>query len=71
MQDHFIQQDFTRVIHAHGDHSQTVSNQDDVHAGMVGDVGTRKVMCSKDGDWLLPAVQALDCVDGDRLACCR
>jgi hypothetical protein len=69
VQQHFFHEYFARVFHTQGNHGKAVTNEDDVHAGVVGDVCAGKVMRRDHGDWLTLAIEALQCVEGDRFAC--
>lgn len=71
MKNHLVEQHFTSIVHTHSDHSKAVTNKDDVHAGMIGDMGTWEVMGSDDCDRLLLTVETLNGVDGNRFPCCE
>lgn len=68
MQQHLVHQHLTRVLHAEGNHGQTVADKNHVHAGMVGDMGAGEVMGSDHGYRFVLAVEGLERVDGDGLA---
>lgn len=52
MQQHLLDQHFTGIFHTQGDHGQAITDQDGIHASMIGNVGTREVMGSHHGDRL-------------------
>ena len=65
---HVLQRDLACILHAHGDHGEAVADEDDVHAGMIGDVGGGEVVGGDHGHGLVPAVQRLQGVDRHLLA---
>ena len=69
MQQHLLHQHFACILHTKCNHGQTISNKYHIHAGMVGDVGAGEVMRRDHGDGFVLAVEALESIDGDRLAC--
>lgn len=68
MQQHLLDQNFTRILHAEGYHGQAVAYQDHIHTGMVSDEGTREVVRRHDGDGLSLFVLGAERRDGDLLA---
>jgi hypothetical protein len=68
VQQHLLQQDLTGILHAQGDHGQTVADQYHVHTGVVGNVGAREVVGGDHGNGFILAVEALEGVDGNGLA---
>lgn len=68
MQDHFLEHYFTRILHAECYHCQTVADQDHVHPGSVGNMGTWKVVRSYHRDGFLLLVEGAERIDRDFLA---
>ena len=68
VQQHLLHDHLTGILHAERDHGKTVTDQYYIHAGMVGDVCTWEVVGGDHGDWFVLSVEALQCVDGDRLS---
>lgn len=68
VQQHLVQQHLASILHTKGHHGQTISNENHVHAGMVGNVCTREVVRRDHGYGFILPVQALEGVDGNRLA---
>ena len=69
VQQHLLHQHFTCILHAERNHGQTVTYENHIHAGMVGDMSAWEVMRSHHCYWLVLAVEALKGVDGDGFAC--
>lgn len=67
MEQHLVEYDLARVFHAQGDHGQAVPDQDDVHAGGIGDVGAGEVVGRDHGDRLTPLVHGPERPDRDPL----
>lgn len=68
MQQHLLDQNLARVLHAQGDHGQAVADEHDVHPGGVGDVRGREVVRRDDGDGLVAPVHRPQRAEGDLLA---
>lgn len=64
MQQHLLEQYFASVFHAQSDHSQTVTHEDHIHTGVVGDMGAGEVMGRDHGDRFTPLVQRAESSNG-------
>lgn len=65
VQQHLLEQNLARVFHAHGHHGKTISDQDDIHARVVGDNGAGKVVGREHGDGVTLLALRPQGVDGD------
>ena len=68
MEQHLFYQDFASVFHAQSNHGKAVTDQDDIHACTIGNMGTGKVVGSHDGDGVAFSVLRADGGDGDLFA---
>ena len=68
VEQHIVQIHLAGILHPERNHCQAVTDKDDVHAGMVGNVGTGKVVRGNHGDGLLALVHLTEGVDGHLFA---
>ncbi|KAI6760689.1 hypothetical protein HG530_009549 [Fusarium avenaceum] len=68
MQKHLFQDDFTSIFHTKRNHSETVTNENDIHAGMISNMATGEVMSCHDSDRITLAVHRAKSSDGNLLA---
>lgn len=67
MQQHFFHEHLAGVFHSQGNHGQAVTDQDDIHASMIGDVGAWKIVGSHGGDGLSLSVKTPQCAQRNLL----
>ena len=67
MQQHLLDHNLAGVLHSKGDHGQAVADEDHVHAGSIGNMGTGKVVGGHHRDRLTPPVQRAEGADVDLL----
>lgn len=68
MQQHLFNKHLAGILHTQGDHGQAVANQNNIHAGMIGNVGAGEVMGSHHGDGLFLSMQTPQSTESNFLA---
>lgn len=67
MQQHLLDHNLARVLHAQRHHGEAIANEDNIHTGGIGDVCRREVVRRDDGDGLVPLVHSPQRAERDLL----
>ncbi|KAI6748119.1 hypothetical protein HG531_008661 [Fusarium graminearum] len=68
VQQHLLHDNFTCVFHTKGNHGKTITDKNDVHACMIGNMATGEIMSCHDSDGITLAVHGAKGSDSDLLA---